>query len=55
VVETHLEDTNTIGQQAGSNENDQGTITEFNLDYIISNLGLRIPIDSSPMRAALSL
>jgi len=45
VVETHLEDTNTIGQQAGSNENDQGTITEFNPDYIISDPGLRIPIE----------
>jgi len=32
VVETHLEDTNTIGQHPGSNENDQGTITEFNPD-----------------------
>ena len=45
MVETHLEDTNTIGQQAGSNENDQGTITEFNPDYIISDPGLRIPIE----------
>jgi len=44
-VETHLEDTNTIGQQPGSNENDQGTITEFNPDYIISDPGLRIPIE----------
>ncbi|XP_025828735.1 zinc finger MYM-type protein 1-like [Panicum hallii] len=48
VVETHLEDTNTIDQQPGSNENDQndqGTITEFNPDYIISDPGLRIPIE----------
>ncbi|KAJ1293346.1 hypothetical protein BS78_01G060600 [Paspalum vaginatum] len=33
------------GQDVGSNENDQGTITEFNPDHIISDPGLRIPID----------
>ena len=58
-METHLEDTNTIGQQdvvplpveepqgqdVGTNENDRGTITEFNPDHIISDPGLRIPID----------
>ena len=59
MAETHLEDTNTIGQQdvvpmpveeaqgqdVGTNENDQGTITEFNPDHIISDPGLRIPIN----------
>ncbi|KAJ1287937.1 hypothetical protein BS78_02G049200 [Paspalum vaginatum] len=33
------------GQDVVSNENDQGTITEFNPDHIISDSGLRIPID----------
>ena len=33
------------GQDVGTNENDQGTITEFNPDHIISDPGLRIPIN----------
>ncbi|KAJ1273005.1 hypothetical protein BS78_06G246800 [Paspalum vaginatum] len=59
VVETHLENTNAIGQEdivpmpveeahgqdVGSDENDQGAITEFNPDHIIFDPGLRISID----------
>ncbi|KAJ1289491.1 hypothetical protein BS78_02G168100 [Paspalum vaginatum] len=59
VVKTQLGDTNTIGQEVvvpmpvdeaqgqdvDTNENDQGTITEFNPDHIISDPGLQIPID----------
>ncbi|XP_039825026.1 uncharacterized protein LOC120686896 [Panicum virgatum] len=37
VVETHLEDTNTIGQQPGSNENDQGGLSwnEVQLNLVV--------------------
>jgi hypothetical protein len=31
--------------QENESANDQGIITEFNLDHVISDPGLRIPID----------